>query len=987
MTLKDIQKAYRDGSGSVIGLIYSASSDASITKMSLVSALDALIDESLPRARRFCALGDATDTEQKNAVVITGKVIAAEMIILLETRSLRALSRRALEFLELASATVRSSYDFAGKAIDALSRPFTSLGYSWKCLQDAVSLDIIAYHLCSRSKMSGAEFEEGFRCAGKGCVSISGGVLTVVPFRTPSQSAPAFTAAGGRIEVLSRAVRDERLKASEAESASALGAFARAFTAAQNDRQPVAGFRPDIKVEPGARVTIKCLGDGTIEGEDGEVMLCEVLGTRETVTGYIRNEELLKGIWTRDITPYFYSQDCIRDAVVVEDGNVPVFSIRDAYSAFCVAKAREDNRRGITFRAMVTTVREDIDRVNWITAGGYGAISYRDGTEKPGEVRVMQMMNVQGGSARGYYINIGSPKYDYDTVEDFDEESVLLGFVIPLQEAWKEIEAPKEPEKTTQESLESARILSRILARSVSADRSVEALRKLLCAQFVAQVAEDTEDAAYAHSRASYLRCCVSFAQDGTPGTPDRDAVYTEEESKALDALAFHDRPSCIAELSAIAATGLDTPGGGIAALLLAGGISSAFKDEVKAEPDAVRRKICEILGVADEFEGGAVRHGGKYGSAEGSRLEFKASYVFRNDSRTPVPDLVYQGRGQVLEAVCGMLNCEGGTVYIGVDDKSGDPIVSEGYGLDADLRWLCANYDTIDRERLRQLGHHVPFPDDLDHYALFLNAEKELYFKKSLLDLIRIEPTPDRDAIMITVSPSQYELAVLYDDETHSTGQAFVRDGNRTIWMDRTAKERRLMELKKVSRQMGFILTIQEAIDRKHKLVFRDYASGNSGKVRDRFVVPVNLFYNDENVYCWDLEAKAFKQFRLARIGGIENVEDNAYPHAFEPREADVFRWIGDESYHVKAELTVYAHNYLLEEYSNAVNLPEDELYETEDGKWILDTHLHGIGALLRFWFGLADKMTLLPTEDSERIEADFRQYARANFGKYFED
>lgn len=77
-------------------------------------------------------------------------------------------------------------------------------------------------------------------------------------------------------------------------------------------------------------------------------------------------------------------------------------------------------------------------------------------------------------------------------------------------------------------------------------------------------------------------------------------------------------------------------------------------------------------------------------------------------------------------------------------------------------------------------------------------------------------------------------------------------------------------------------------------------------------------------------------------------------------------------------------ARNYLIEVYSNAKNLSENELYEESDGKWILDTRLQGLGAMRRFFLGLADKIEILPTEDSEKLQNDIRKYVAQNLDEY---
>ena len=129
--------------------------------------------------------------------------------------------------------------------------------------------------------------------------------------------------------------------------------------------------------------------------------------------------------------------------------------------------------------------------------------------------------------------------------------------------------------------------------------------------------------------------------------------------------------------------------------------------------------------------------------------------------------------------------------------------------------------------------------------------------------------------------------------------------------------------------------------------------------------------------MYCFDLGSKKYKQFRLHRIGAIEYSEDaSPYPLPVTgPMRADVFRWLmpeGERTYHVRLRMDVGAKNYLLEEYSCAEKLPKEEFYEEKKNKWILDTRVSGLGAVRRFYLGLADKIEILDTEDSEELKKE---------------
>ena len=124
--------------------------------------------------------------------------------------------------------------------------------------------------------------------------------------------------------------------------------------------------------------------------------------------------------------------------------------------------------------------------------------------------------------------------------------------------------------------------------------------------------------------------------------------------------------------------------------------------------------------------------------------------------------------------------------------------------------------------------------------------------------------------------------------------------------------------------------------------------------------------------------KSRKMKEFRLARIESIETeLENPSYPHAFEPGKADIFRWINPElNYHVKLKMSIAAYNNLREEYSNTKDLPPTELYQASPERWILDTTLHGWGAVIRFYLGLANQIEILETEDSDELKEEIRRF-----------
>lgn len=975
MTIKELELQYATlnatDSSSFIKNIRAAQNGNEVTTLSLVGFLDRIITGFLPEGRRMCKAVPDLPPVDKEILTLHGKIICAAILISNSARAVEDVRKKTLLFLEYASALVRSRYDFVKIAVNVLSYPISATGLDWKTVQDAPSLDIISYKLTGGIKFD-KKSPNYFQFTGKGKITCSKGLLSVFSAEVGEAGAKAFSVFDDCAEVITRNSRDEKLKSSDQKNADAIASFATTFI--KNQEGYVKGKNTQRQYSSGDVVDIRVtdINEGNI--------CCEILDLDNPLKGIVVNEELIKGTETGDLFDYLFEDDVITGARLIMDDDGIRFSIRDAYSVYAREAARKCERDNTVFEAKVIRIRPDINRINWMTPFGYGGVSYPvEGKNlKVGDTCVMSIYNIQTGNG-SIYINLCPPKYGYDEIDvKFeDDESVLLDFVTSADKVVSGHETATEVDIA--DGAATVGTIASIIANRSLEEPPLNAYKALLVSGFMRTVIGDTEGLDRIRPEAYYLRSRIAYAQVGKVSS-DIPYQLGKEREDILHLLSISGKGNQ-GIVSLISRMQPDSLPAKIGSLLLGLQISSEFSDQVKADREEVRRKICELLGVKEEYRRIDEIKTGKYGRAESQDIEFKSSYVFRNDGEGA--DLDYQGRGQVFEAVCGFLNADGGTLYIGVND-AGEPIVSQDYGLNADMKWLSSNYQTINSMRTRQLGHPIIKADTLDHYVLFLNGEKELFFKESLQGNITIEVTDDADAIRVTVRPAEFEIAYLYSDRQYRDGVAYVRDGGRTLPMTPVQKERRLMSLKKISKEMGFVVTIQEAIDQHRKLIFKNYASGNSGKVKDRFVVPVNLFYNDENVYCFDLESKSYKQFRLRRISSIESdIENPVYTlPLMAPREADVFRWLyeGGRRYHIRLRMDVGAKNYLLEEYSCAEKLSRTELYEEGRDKWILDTHLNGLGAVRRFYLGLADKIEILESEDSEALKKDILDFVSGN-------
>lgn len=779
-----------------------------------------------------------------------------------------------------------------------------------------------------------------FSYAGKGFVSCKDGLVTISTTDQTENRSTAFTVADGRVEVATRNVKEERLKAADRDEADELGVFAEEFVIAQRrilprrktlsegDRVTITGIREDAEGQLWCKPT----------GDDAEEMA-------------LFNDELVVGTEVRDLIPYLYANDFITGARVESDADGLGISIRRSYLAFASQEAEIAHRNKHFFQGRVLYVNEQMKRILWMTACGFFGISrIREGVEE-GDEAVLYVVSIVNRD-EDCFINVDVDETGGagQTVQPFDEESLLEAFI--------QTEAPAEAESRPDGSERVQKLLREL--EDLTAVGALDRYRTLLAARFLAEAVQDQARADQLAFRADILQRKILYAQGKT--------VRTMDNAPAEIACLY---PGAAPEAF------LGEPGlaGRIAHLLTAAKTAREEPDVVPVKPDAVRRRVCHLLGVEDAFRASGSRVSGKYGLGEGNEVEFKSSYVMRNDGGGP--DLEYQGRGQVFEAVCGFLNANGGVLFLGVND-SGDPITAEGRGLDGDMRWFLQNSDFVLRRAQRLLRHKVTIPDTIDHFVLFLQQEKKIYFKDTLQDNITIEPTEDADAIRITVKPAEYEIAYLYKDRSWAEGTAYVRDGNQTLPMTEEGKRRRLMSLKRVDRNISHLVRLQEAIDKKHKVYLRGYASGNSGEVRDRLVVPINLFYDDEKVWCFDLEDRNFKQFNLSRITEVDtDVPEPEYNHDFKPCEADVFSWVDKEhDYPVRLRLDVMAYNYLVEHFAGARHLPENELYQEDGTHWILETTVHGLGPLRWYYIMLADKIQILDSPAADALKEEVRKF-----------
>lgn len=1027
MTYAELEKLYRETDNgkfkSFISAVKKLKTSGEMKTFDLSNNLCKIADNEAIECRHIGLKATGMTSEERQRINKAAKLVALCITYLCETRSRIETRNKALLLLEYISYLQSGDHNLIATAAKLCSFTLTSPGYSISQIEMPSNIDILANGIAGQSELDMDNKLPPIIINKAGSVTIKEGIISISSTTSWENSIQSFSDHDGHIEVRTRNTRDEKLKASDVNEASALDEFAENFLTAQTKTAKNRRFTSQNTLEPGEKYTIELEVSKTgTRNEDSNILYCRPLGMEYEGDCIVRSEELVKGLYTEGLIKYIYDYDCVEGAVLVERGAPAVFSIKDAYIKYAKAQADKDCVSRRVYSATVVGFFEgetrEQDRVILISDKGYGGLMIDDGTLEAGDIVELYTKNAIERN-NSLFINMAKPFFDHEEAgSEIVEDDVLRDFIVEQDTALRHLEESSHTED--KEDTENCEMVTRIgILLMQSKDRmSIVRYRDILCSAFLFNLAGDTTLRDTALSGAEYLNRCLlaaegkvvrllsdnrilpnsdsSAADNGSDTTSDMEdsgdrtsdigdialidtnSHFAQRDKQRLivEMLASLGKTKDMGEANAIAQKMLRINEPELARLYMAHSLVGISNDDIKGSRENLRRKICDLLGVGDHFRGEVGKGGGKYGKGELENVEFKSSYVFSN--KDGKPDIVKQGRGQVFEAVCGFLNKDGGTVYVGVND-SGDPYLSDTYGLKADITWFDTNFNTVNCIRQELLGHKVPQPKDLDSYCRFLNYEVELYFKPTIKSCISISPTEDLDAIRITVKPSEYEIATLYTNNKWTQGCAYIRVGEETKPMARHEQEQRLMKLRRVGKVEKFILTLTEAIDKKLRVTLKNYASGNSNSVQDRVVVPINLVYNNENLWAYDICKGKCQEFRLERVEDIEIGEP--YPHTFDKGESDVFRWVNPScDYHIKLKLNISALNNLKEEYSNVKNLPESELYQASPQRWILDTHLHGLGAVRRFYLGLADQIEILDTEDSEKLKADIREFIDKN-------
>ena len=147
------------------------------------------------------------------------------------------------------------------------------------------------------------------------------------------------------------------------------------------------------------------------------------------------------------------------------------------------------------------------------------------------------------------------------------------------------------------------------------------------------------------------------------------------------------------------------------------------------------------------------------------------------------------------------------------------------------------------------------------------------------------------------------------------------------------------------------------------------DYASGNSQTIRDRFIEPISFTPDFADICAFDLEADKNKVFKISRIGEVRILnEEWSAESKHSPIKMDVFRMSGQSGKRVKLDMSILAHNLLVEEFP----LSQRDI-KRKGQRFVLDTIVYSFLGIGRFYMGLIPEIQII---DSPEFEAYVRDY-----------
>ena len=171
-----------------------------------------------------------------------------------------------------------------------------------------------------------------------------------------------------------------------------------------------------------------------------------------------------------------------------------------------------------------------------------------------------------------------------------------------------------------------------------------------------------------------------------------------------------------------------------------------------------------------------------------------------------------------------------------------------------------------------------------------------------------------------------------------------------------------------------GCVQALGNAMEEKKKVVLKNYASSNSGEIRDRVVEPFAFTNNHIDVWAYDCEKQDCRLFKIPRIEWVEILSEGwTHEEDHHRKRIDAFHMCSDNEIPVKLELSLRAKNLLLEEFPLA-----ETGIKKEGDKWFYEDKVGMLEGVGRFCIGLAGDVRVI---DSPKLEQYIEDFVKTKF------
>lgn len=790
--------------------------------------------------------------------------------------------------------------------------------FSW---DDIVSFQpqILAHKICNHTVTTDAGMEDAW-FEDKGTVRLSKGVLSIASISKDEllrgNLVPSLEVMDGTIHILSG--KGDKVKKSDLDNLEKMSDFTRDFLRSLKDNGPKKSKHLK-QYSNGDKIRVLITGK-----KDGNVTVRTIDKSYEQIEGYIK---------VNDSYLYYDSQDFFKylpvgstmDATLV-NALKGTFDIRSEFIDYIVNyRANLGNYVYARIREISPDKKGNIKAYMW-TVDGYPVQAYLNDDYREGDVVDVQIIDFGKERYKGVIMVEIAEKVNETVDEEESKKNCLYDFCYTYEEP-QEI---KEGELET----DSLNILGRLLMEyQRNLPRPSDRYRMLCVAKILSEMTGCIENSRYINFVAGYMENLVFFAKGDYDriGEISYDGEHlTDSVSRRMNivkVLKAYGDDSRNTFLSEIIETSPDELIRKIAVLVQS---CNRIDDVIsKSMQNVIKREIVKCLAIETEGETDLEEENGVYLGIENDRQEFKTSFFF-----APKDAREQNQRLTILRGICAFLNTSvGGTLYLGVDDL--------GYvkGIADDIRHMekvaYGNYKGV------------------DGYVRYITDEAKKVFDLGVLTHIRISPMYEGKVIAISVQPYEYNIVSV-------EGEAFIRINSESVRMNESVR-RQIMSQRILSKREDAenVSSLLEAISGRRKVILHGYSSSSSGDVRDRTVEPFVFASGHTTVWCYDLEDKANKVFKLDRISNVEILPDRwEYESHHRQGKMDIFRMTGENAIRVKLSLDLMAKNILVEEYPDAVK----DLIPTDDAdRWILETEVYRMEGLGRFYLGLAAEIEII--------------------------